>query len=456
MDRLLLLRVLIVVLLVAANAFFVASEFALVSVRETRIRRLIDQGNFAARSVLRLHTNMDQLLAAVQLGVTLTSLALGWVGEPAIAALFERAFVHLPHAAFFAHTVAVIIAFCCITYVHVILGEIVPKQLTLNRADRVALAIAPPMEVFMRAMQPFTALMSRSANLVLKLFHTPAVREGTVHSAEELKMLVSASRNLGFLPPAQELMVRRALELDDVTAREIMTPRQNVFSVPADMSLEQAETRMMEEQHSRVPVYDPNVGPEQVIGLLYSKDVARYMHRRLTRSGPRIPLTVRHVMRDVMVVPETKIVTDLLQDLKHYRRHLAAVVDEFGTTVGIVTVEDALEQLVGEIEDEFDMPDAPTVSLLAAGAVVLDGAENIRDIEDNMQLVLPKDAGYETLAGFVLDQLGHIPHEGENFEFEGRRYTVLEMQKLRIGKVKVEASADADATPAPSAQEAER
>ncbi|HEY0565098.1 MAG TPA: transporter associated domain-containing protein, partial [Terriglobales bacterium] len=141
---------------------------------------------------------------------------------------------------------------------------------------------------------------------------------------------------------------------------------------------------------------------------------------------------------------------------KQCRRHLAAVVDEFGTTVGIVTVEDALEQLVGEIEDEFDMPDAPTVSLLAGGAVILDGAENIRDIEDNMQLVLPKDAGYETLAGFVLDQLGHIPREGEHFEFEGRRYTVLEMQKLRIGKVKVEASADANAAAAPSVQEAER
>jgi CBS domain containing-hemolysin-like protein len=298
--------------------------------------------------------------------------------------------------------------------------------------------------------------MSNSANLVLKLFHTPVVREGSVHSAEELKMLVSASRNLGFLPPAQELMVRRALELDDVTAREIMTPRQNVFSVPADMSLEEAETRMMEEQHSRVPVFDPSVGPEQVIGLLYSKDVARYMHRRLVRSGPRIPLTVRHVMRDVMVVPETKIVTDLLQDFNQHRRHLAAVVDEFGTTVGIVTVEDALEQLVGEIEDEFDMPDAPTVSLLAGGAVVLDGAENIRDIEDNMQIVLPKDAGYETLAGFALDQLGHIPHEGESFEFEGRRYTILDMQKLRIARVKIEATAAPNAPAASTPQEAER
>lgn len=440
MDRLLLLRVLLVLLLVAANAFFVASEFALVSVRETRIRRLIEQGNVAARRVLRLHGQIDQMLAAVQLGVTLASLALGWVGEPAIAQLFERALAGVPHAAVFAHTLAVVVAFTIITYFHVILGEIVPKQLALHRADRVALAIAPPMEVFMRLMQPFLLFMSGSARLVLNRFGTPVVREGGVHSADELKMIVTASRHLGFLPQVQEKMVRRALDLGTVTAREIMTPRQNVFAIPADMPLEEAEAKVVEEQHSRVPVYDPKLGPQQVIGLIYAKDVARFLYRRLLGSSrPMIPLTVRHVMREVLVVPETKIVTDLLEEFKSLRRELAVVVDEFGTTVGVVTVEDVLEQLVGEMEDEFDVGDGPRVSLLTGGAVVLDGSANLRDLEANMQLTLPRDEGYETIAGFVLASLGHIPQTGESFEFEGRRYTVLEMEKKRIGKVKIEA-----------------
>ena len=444
MDRLLLLRVLVVVLLVAANAFFVASEFALVSVRETRIRRLIDQGNFAAKSVLRLHNQIDQVLAAVQLGVTLASLALGWVGEPAIAQLIERELAGVPHAALFAHTLAVVVAFSLITYVTVILGEIVPKQLSLHRADRVALTIAAPMEVFVQLTRPFLLFISRSARLVLDRFGIPVSREGGVHSGEELKMMATASRRLGFLPETQEMIVRHAIDIGNFTAREIMTPRQSVFALPADMPLEEAENKIVEEQHSRVPVYDPKVGPEQVIGLIYAKDVARFMQRRLmARTGPKIPLTARHVMRDVLVVPETKPVIDLLQEFKERRRELAAVVDEFGTTVGIVTIEDVLEQLVGEIEDEFDLAEGPRVSLISGGAVVLEGAETLRDLEADMQINLPKDEGYETLAGFVLAQLGHIPQTGENFEYEGRRYTVLEMEKMRISKVKIEALAPA-------------
>ncbi|GAC1643921.1 MAG: hemolysin family protein [Acidobacteriaceae bacterium] len=446
MVRLLLLRALIIVLLVAANAFFVAAEFALVSIRETRIQRLIEQGNFAARSVLRLHGNIDKVLAAVQLGVTFASLALGWVGEPAIAGVLEPFFGGLAHAVVFAHVLAVLVAFTVITYFHVILGEIVPKQLALHRAERVALAIATPMEIFMRTMQPFLVFMSGSARLVLNRFGTPVSREGGVHSADELKMMVVASRNLGFLPALQEQMVRRALDLDSVTAREIMTPRQSVFALPADMRLEEAEARVVTEQHSRVPVYDPAVGPEQVVGLLYSKDIARFLLRRAeSRESRRVPLAVQHVMRDVLVVPETKIVTELLQEFKAHRRELAAVVDEFGTTVGVVTIEDILEELVGEMEDEFDVAEAATTLLLSNGEAVLDGAANLRDLETSIGLTLPKDEGYETLAGFVLARLGRIPQGGEFFTYEQRRYTVLSMEKLRVSRVKVEALGDSAA-----------
>lgn len=439
MVRLLLLRVLVILLLVAANAFFVAAEFALVSVRESRLQRLIERGNFAARSVLRLHRDIDKVLAAVQLGVTFASLALGWVGEPAIATAIAPYLIGLPHGAVWANVAAVVLAFVFITYFHVILGEIVPKQLALHRADRVALAIATPMEVFMRIVQPFTLFMSRSARIVLNLFNTPLIREGGVHSADELKSMVTTSRNLGFLPALQERVVRKALELGNVTAREIMTPRQSVFALSADMPLEDAEQKIVEEQHSRVPVYDPSVGPEQIIGLLYSKDIARFLLRRVQTRGVRaVPLLVRHVMRDILVVPETKIAVELLEDFKQARRELAVVVDEFGTTVGIVTIEDILEELVGEIEDEFDVAGVPTVSL-AGGAVVLDGGALLRDLETSVGLSLPKDEGYETLAGFILAELGHIPQEGETFVHESRRYTVMGMERMRVARVKVEA-----------------
>ena len=440
MDRLLLLRILLVVLLVAANAFFVAAEFALVSIRETRIERLIERGNFAARSVLRLHREMDRVLAAVQLGVTFASLALGWVGEPAIASIFEPYLAGVPHAALWAHAFAVVLAFSCITYFHVILGEIVPKQLALHRADRIALAIATPLEFFMRTMQPFLSLMNRSARVVLNMFGTPVSREGSVHSADELKMMLTAGRNLGFLPPLQEKMVRRALDLGNVTVREIMTPRTSVFALSADTPLEDAEQKIVEEQHSRVPVYDPQVGPEHVIGLLYAKDIARFLLRRAQSNGARpVPLLVRHVMREVLVVPETKIATELLEEFKNARRELAAVVDEFGTTVGVVTVEDILEELVGEIQDEFDVAEVGTMSLLTGGAIVLEGGASLRDLETNLGLALPKDGGFETMAGFVIAELGRIPQVGDTFVHAGRRYTILNMDKLRVARVKVEA-----------------
>jgi CBS domain containing-hemolysin-like protein len=213
-----------------------------------------------------------------------------------------------------------------------------------------------------------------------------------------------------------------------------------MFALPSDMPLEKAMQRVIEEQHSRVPVYDAAKGPENIIGLLYSKDLSRFMHFKLTSpaSAGTANLEVHHVMRDILVVPETKPVSDLLDEFKRKKRHLAVVVDEFGSTSGLVTVEDALEQIVGEIEDEFDVAPQPTL-LLAGGALVLNGSENIRDLETRHQMRFPRDEGFETLAGFILFKLGHIPRGGETVEHNGHRFTVLNMEGHRIAKVKVEA-----------------
>jgi CBS domain containing-hemolysin-like protein len=268
------------------------------------------------------------------------------------------------------------------------------------------------------------------------------VHEGSVHSPEELKLIATAARRVGMLPEFQEALIHRAVEVSQIPTREIMTPRQRIFSLPADMLIEEASARIVEELHSRVPVYDPARGPDHIVGVAYSKDISRLMHFRASArtrfaDAPFTELRLRQVMREVLVVPETKPVLDLLQEFQQRRRHLAIVVDEFGTTVGLVTVEDAIEQLVGEVEDEFDVA-AKAALTSASGGIVLDGSVNLRDLETQMSWRLPRDGGVETLAGFLLTRLGKIPKGGETVEFEGRKLTVAEMSGNRISKVVVE------------------
>jgi CBS domain containing-hemolysin-like protein len=268
------------------------------------------------------------------------------------------------------------------------------------------------------------------------------MREGEVHSPEELKLIATAARRMGMLPPLQETMIHRAVELNQVPTREIMTPRQRIFSLPADMLIEDANARVVDEQHSRVPVYDPAFGPESIVGVVYSKDLSRLMHFRLTAQtrfaeAPFSELRLSQVMREMLVVPETKPVLDLLMEFQQRRRHMAIVVDEYGSTVGLVTVEDAIEQIVGELEDEFD---AGPISAMQpkSGAVVLDGGVNLRDLETQMKWYLPRDGGVETLAGFMLARLGKIPTGGETVDYLGHRFTVVEMNGHRISKIRVE------------------
>jgi CBS domain containing-hemolysin-like protein len=450
MSGFLLFRFVSIAMLILANGFFVAAEFAIVSLRDTRVEQLIAQRRPGARIVRRLQQNLGDFLPAVQFGVTLCSLALGWIGEPVVADIFEVWLANVPHARVYAHLIAVPVAFALITYFHVLLGELVPKSLALRKVDQMALGVAGPMDAFIRVTRPAVRLMNRSASLVLKLFHAPMAHESSVHTPEELKLVATAARRSGVLPEFQESLIHRVVEANDISAREIMTPRQRIFSLPADMLLEEASARIIEEQHSRVPVYDPARGQDYIIGVVYSKEISRLMHfRAMARTrfadAPFSELRLRQVMREVLVVPETKPVLDLLREFQQRRRHLAIVVDEFGTTVGLVTVEDAIEQLIGEVEDEFDVTvRRPLTS--ASGGVVLDGSVNLRDLETQMNWHLPRDGGAETLAGFLLARLGRIPRGGECVEYEGRRITVAEMSGHRISKVLVQEIAQQEKT----------
>jgi len=460
-----LLRVLLVLLLVAANAFFAAAEFALVSVRDTRIQQLIDARRIGARILQRLHRRLDEVVNGVQLGVTVVSLTLGWIGEPMVAHFVEsfQFLQKVPHAMVYAHTIAIAIAFGLITFMHVILGELVPKSLALQRAEQVALAVAAPMEVFLTLTRPVTFIMGRAAGYVLRIFGLRKMRQGPVHSPDEVKLIVSASRELGQIAQAQEEMVHHALELENITAREVMVPRPDIFSLPGDLTLQEALEHVVEEQHSRVPVYDPKSGPEHIIGVLYAKDLMRWVLRLTARPLQSLParvfdmkigdmkigdpkiseakigeMKISQVMHDALVVPETKPLSELLDEFKERKRHMAIVVDEFGSTAGLITVEDILEQLVGEIEDEFDVVPHEPSALGESKSLVLDGTIGLRDLESQYDLLLPRDAGFETLAGFMLSRLQKIPAIGDSCYYGGRRFTVQEMDGHRISRVKID------------------
>jgi CBS domain containing-hemolysin-like protein len=436
-----LIRVFLILLLVAANAFFAAAEFALVSIRETRIQQLIEARRIGARIVHKLHRNLDEVVNGVQLGITVVSLTLGWVGEPLLARIVEGLLGQVTsHVTLYAHGIAIAIAFILITCLHVILGELVPKSLALQRGEQVALAVAAPMEFWLTLTRPFIFAMSAAAGSVLRIFGSRKVRQGPIHSPDELKLIVTASRQFGQIPPFQEEMIHHALELESITVREVMVPRPDIFSLPGDLSLDEALARVVEEQHSRIPVYDPQSGPEHIIGVLYSKDLMRWARFRITQPiAARASATrIGQIMHDVLVVPETKVLTELLEEFKDRKRHLAVVVDEFGSTAGVITVEDILEQLVGEIEDEFDAPPPEQPVLEGKIALVLEGSFGIRDLDSQYQLSLPRDGGFETLAGFVLARLQKIPRVGDSFDFEGHRFIVEDMEGHRIAKVQIE------------------
>jgi CBS domain containing-hemolysin-like protein len=492
MHGLPLLQVVAVGMLILANAFFVAAEFAMVSTRDTRIEQLLANKVPGARAVRRLQHEIEYFLPAVQLGVTLCSLAIGWIGEPMAAGLVLSWINLIPHpvayAQVYAHAAslaAVALGFCIITYFHVTIGELVPKSLALRRAEALAVAVAPAMLIFMKMARPAVRLLKGSAAVLLRGFDIPMTERAAVHSPEELKLITTAARRLGLFPRFQEMLIHRAIELDDVPVREIMTPRQRIFSLPSNMPVEEASAQVIEHMNSRVPVYDETRGPEHIIGVIYSKDLSRLMffrRRAQQRAGspttsqpvpneaaapgveggaqrtggpqlglPVMELRLRQVMRDALVVPETKSALALLREFQKRRRQMAIVVDEYGSTVGLVTAEDAIEQLTGELEDEFDDPARPVLAN-AQGTLVLEGSANLRDLETQMQWSLPRDGGVETLAGFMLSRLGHIPRSGESVEYEKRRLTVMEMEGRRIAKIQVESIEKAPETSAESAQ----
>jgi putative hemolysin len=433
------IRFLILIAVLLLNGFFAAAEVALVSVRKSRLRAMASKGIVGAQAALNLLANPSRLLSVTQAGVTLASLGLGWAGENSVYELLLSIFQPFLPLRWdpVLHAVSFGAAFLLISYAHVVVGEVVPKNLAIEKADRLAILVSPVLLVFDRLSRPFVFVAERSAAALSHAIGLRGSHSGGGHSAEELKFIISSSRREGHLHRFEEDAIQALLELQNYYVREIMTPRNSIVSVSVDGTLDQVLRLMREHQYSRLPVYEGSA--EHIIGYVHYKDMMRILEeRRAAAEKKRVlrPFQISRVMRKPLVVPETKPLNDLIDAFRTSHQHMAMVVDEFGTIVGLVTMEDALEQILGEIGDEHDVKRPKPKA--EATVIEVDGATTIRDLDTQYGLELPGDAGFETLAGFLLFQLGYIPKDGETLEYGGRKFTILEMDNNRIARVRIQ------------------
>ncbi len=426
------LRLAAVAILVAANAFFVAAEFSLVAARRTRIEAMIRRGDHRAQAALAVMQNITRYISGTQLGITLTSLGLGWIGEPALAEPLARAFAGLPPAiaTAAAHGAAVTLAFILITFMHVVLGELVPKGLALLYPETLGRWLARPLTLFTVVTNPFIWLLNSSATGLLRAFGArPMSERERVHSPEEILMLVEQSRRTGHLGTQDARMIEGVFEFSEKNARDVMTPRTQMVALPLSLTLSEAADRVGAAGRSRYPVYRESL--DDIVGTVHAKDILRAL-----RSGGD-GQTLQSIMRPPLLVPGTREVEDVLADMKRQKVHLAIVLDEYGGTAGLVTMEDLLEEIVGQIYDEYDRPPEPGARASTMGPVpIISGAMEIADVNRVYGLKID-DTDYTTIGGVVFGTLGRLPKPGDRVELSGATFEVVEMEGRRVGKVRV-------------------
>jgi putative hemolysin len=451
-------RLIGVLALIALNGFFAAAEFSLVTVRYSRIRQLVAEGNARARVVEMLLGDLHRVVSGVQLGITLTSLAIGALGEVTFARAFEAMWSgpRSTHAVLLAHSAALACAFVLLSALHVVLGELVPKTISLARAERAALIIASPFYWFLNAFRWAIYLLDRVSTAIVNILGVKLPQGHAVaHSTEELQIQIQQARERGLLAPAEEQFILRAMELGQVQVREIMVPRPDMHTLPEESTLDEVMGAFASTHRSRIPIYRGT--QDHILGFVHIKDMLAMVldRERRTKENLELPVfDVRGVLRETLIVPETKPASTLLLELRARHMGMALVVDEFGSILGLVTLEDILEQMVGEIHDEFDIIERPLT--LADGAVIFDAALNVRDLDTQYNIPLPEDPAYATVGGFVLDQLGFIPKGGESFTYGNFRFSIVKMDGKRVARVKIQRlrpmSEEAAAAPAGATQ----
>lgn len=425
------------------NGFFAAVEFSLVAVRLSRVRQLVDAGGFRAKIVLELIGKLDRVVSGVQVGITLTSLGLGALGESTLASVLSPLVANIPgrHTVALVHAISLVVAFLFLTTLHVVFGELVPKSMSLQRAERVALLVAPPFQWYLEVFRPAINLLDGASRWVLAgLGFSGRSSHTQVHSAEELQIQIQQARERGLVGAEEEKFILGAIELDQMQVRELMVPRPDVHFVMADAALDDVMRVFVTTQRSRLPVFEG--AGEQVLGYIHIKDIVWVLldrERRAEEGWTPADFNVRSLLHEIAIVPESKPVSEMLLELRMSHGWMAMVVDEFGSILGLLTLEDILEQLVGEIHDEFDVVEKPVVVGQGAdAALIFDASLNLRDLESQYNIVLPEDPSYATVGGFVLARLGFIPRGGEAFDFDGYRFTVVEMDRRRVARVKIQ------------------
>lgn len=426
------LRLLGVLLLVLANAFFVAAEFALVAVRRSKIDQMAAEGDRSAVIVQKALTNLDRYISATQLGITLASLALGWIGEPALAVLVDRVlglFGQTPppglHSA-----VAIAVAFAIITFLHIVLGELAPKSVALSRAESVSRIIVRPLLVFSRVMSPFISGLNGTANRLLKWFRIEPVSEsGHVHSADELRLLVMQARAHGTLNETDTAMLAGVFDFHNKKAHDVMRPRTEMVAIAEDVDLVELGQILRTERYSRYPVY--NETADDIVGVFLAKDY--------WLSEDPSKFVLRDHLREALFVPATRSAERVLDDLRKTRAHLAVVLDEYGGTAGIVTMEDLVEEVVGDIADEYDLYSRD--AMLTDGVLELVGSMSLVDVRSDHRLTIP-EGEWTTLGGYVFAMLGRLPKIGDRVSYPGGELEVVAMDGRRVAGVRVHLRAD--------------
>jgi putative hemolysin len=417
----LFLELVAVAALVLLNGYFVAAEYGLVTVRRTRMHELEQEGNRRAKLVLQLTQEPPRFIAAMQLGVTVTSLAIGALGEHALVRLFDPVM---------ATALAVVIALLLLTFFHVVIGELVPKGVALGYSEQTALLVARPVRAFFIIFKPLIWFLQRSSDITLRaLGLVPPGADGAVYSEAELKMLLERSTVEGELEQGEQEMLYKVFDFADKEAKDVMVPRPEVVALAAGLPPEECLRAVLESPYTRYPVYRET--PEHIIGVLHLRDLLNAMNSRGIAA-----VEIEEILRPAYIVPETKDIAALLTEFRRTNQHMAIVVDEYGDMEGIVTLEDVLEEIVGEIEDEFDLPDE-SIERLDEQRIRIDGTFPIDDFNEQFGKSLPIE-DYHTMGGYVFGLLGRAPESGDLLEEDGLRFKVVELEGTRIDRLEVE------------------
>lgn len=423
----------VIAFLLFSNGFFVASEFAMVKVRKTRIEQLVNEGNYNAKIAMEALKDLDKFIAAVQLGVTISSIGLGWVGEGTLARIIEPVFVFLPGISktVATHTVSVSIAFALITFFHVVLGELIPKSIALEYTEKTALWVAKPMQVLTFIFNPFIWLLNGFGNLVLKMLNIPHSHKGSlVHSTEELDMLVNASYDGGVLNETEKDMLHNVFKFSDLTAKQVMIPRTDMVCIPIDMPLEELYKVAAENQYTRYPVYEEDI--DHITGLVHVKDL--YSLAIKDEISP-----IEKIQRNILLVPETMTMDNLVLEFKKRKGQMAIVVDEFGGTSGLITLEDVLEEIFGEVQDEFDEEEESDIKEIAPNTYIANSIMRLDEFAEyfNIDENEIDDEDIDTIGGLVLKILGRLAEINDTVKFNDFTFIVKELDGARITKLEI-------------------